>query len=92
MFDAIRPGQPLWRANGLIYTETDLFYPRTEAAPRKRPEDGAGYVRSERQCFVKLPVSGAVVFSIHTYLLRQEDLTAEQAGALAEFPLGRMRV
>ena len=41
---------------------------------------------------MKLPVSGAVVFSIHTYLLRQEDLTAEQAGALAEFPLGRMRV
>jgi dimethylamine monooxygenase subunit A len=89
MFDAIRPEQPLWRANGLIYSDPELFYPRTEAAPRKRPEDGVGYVRSERQCFVKLPVSGAVVFSIHTYLLDPADLTAEQAGALAEHPLGR---
>ncbi len=82
MFDAMRPEQPLWRANGLIYSSADLFHPRTEAAPRPRSADGAGYVRSEWQCFVKLPVSGAVVFSIHTYLLRQEDLTAEQAAAL----------
>jgi dimethylamine monooxygenase subunit A len=89
MFDAIRPEQPLWRANGLVYTDPDLHYPRTEAAPRIRPRDGVGYIRSERQCFVKLPVSGAVVFSIHTYLLDPGDLTAEQAAALAEHPLGR---
>jgi dimethylamine monooxygenase subunit A len=89
MFDAIRPEQPLWRANGLIYSSAELFHPRTEAAPRVRPADGVGYVRSERQCFVKLPVSGAVVFSIHTYLLDPADLTEEQAAALAEHPLGR---
>ncbi len=68
MFDAIRPEQPLWRANGLLYADPDLHYPRSEAAPRIRPADGQGYIRSERQCFVKLPRTGAVVFSIHTYL------------------------
>jgi hypothetical protein len=36
MFDAIRPGSPLWRQNALLYASPDLHQPRTEAAPRAR--------------------------------------------------------
>ncbi len=89
LFDAIRPEQPLWRANALHYEDAELFHPRTEAEPRRKPQGLGGFIRSERQCFVKMPVSGAVVFSIHTCLIRDESLTAEQAAALAEFPIHR---
>ena len=89
MFDMIRVEQPLWRANALHYEDADLFHPRSEAEPRRKPQGLGGFIRSERQCFVKLPVSGAVVFSIHTYLIRDASLTAEQAAALREFPIHR---
>jgi len=34
-----------------------------------------------------LPISRAVVFSIHSYVVRREDLTPEQTVALMEHPL-----
>jgi dimethylamine monooxygenase subunit A len=34
-----------------------------------------------------LPISGAVLFSIHTYIVRHADLTPEQAAGLAEHPI-----
>ena len=89
LFDAIRPGQGLWRANALLYNDAALHHPRTEAAPRVRPQGEAPFIRSERQCLTRLPQSGAVVFSIHTYLIRVESLTPDQAQALAEFPIHR---
>ena len=89
LFDAIRPGQGLWRQNALLYADAALHHPRSEAAPRERPVAEAPYLRSERQCLLRLPKTGAVVFSIHTYLLRTTDLTPEQAQALAEHPIGR---
>jgi len=89
LFDAMRVEQPLWRANALHYEDADLFHPRSEAEPRRKPQGLGGFIRSERQCFVKLPETGAVVFSIHTCLIRDESLTAEQAATLAEFPIHR---
>ena len=89
LFDAIRPEQPLWRANALHYEDADLFHPRSEAEPRRKPQGLGGFIRSERQCLVKLPVTQSVVFSIHTYLIRDESLTTEQAAALAAFPIHR---
>ena len=88
LFDAIRVGQGLWRANALLYDDPALFHPRREAAPRRVSTSGA-YLRSERQCLVRLAQSGAVVFSIHTYLLRRADLTAAQARALEASPIAR---
>lgn len=67
LFDAIRPETPLWRMNALAYADPSLHQPRREGearAPGPRP-----FLRSERQCLVRLPRSGAVVFSIHTYVL-----------------------
>ena len=83
MFDLMRPEQPLWRANLLRYTNPALYQPRAEFAPKDKSGDG-DYIRSERQCLLKLPRSGAVVFSIHTAQVRRADLTPAQAAALAE--------
>ena len=84
LFDALRPEAPLMRANLLLYSEPALFNPRPEFA-RHAPEPGAAaYVRVERQTLMRLPETGAVVFSIHTYMLDPADLTDEQRAKLAE--------
>lgn len=78
MFDMMRSEQPLWRSNVLLYDVPSLFTPFAKA----RQTGDEGYVRSERQSLVKLPKTGAVVFSIHTYLVRVEDLTAAERAVL----------
>ena len=75
MFDMITPGRVLWRANLLRYDSPALFQPHTEAAPRAVGQPDSAFVRSERQCILRLPVSGAVVFSIHTTMVRAPDQT-----------------
>ncbi|WP_425101251.1 heme-dependent oxidative N-demethylase family protein [Tropicibacter sp. S64] len=80
LFDGIRAGRPLWRFNAFWYHDPALFQPRREAAPRDVTNPAAaGYLRSERQCLLRLPASGAVVFSIHTYVLPRAALTATPA-------------
>jgi hypothetical protein len=51
----------------------DLFQPRSETDPRSGDEDygHGGYIRSEHQALVRLPRSGAVLFAIHTYLIKK---------------------
>ena len=83
MFDAVRVDQPLWRMNVLTYDDHLLHQPRLEGQRRPRPV-GHFYVRSERQCFVRLPGTRAVLFSIHTYVVRAETLTAEELAALRD--------
>ena len=81
LFDAVRPGAPLVRAN-LIPSKSDLHNPRPEFH-RERPGPGETiFIRVERQVIMRLPVTGAVVFSIHTYLVRPEALTEPQRAAL----------
>lgn len=86
LMDAVRPDNPLWRANA-NYSRAPLFNPQPEDQDRTVPRTEFPRIRSERQCLLRLPKTGAVVFSIHTYLVRRDDLTAEQAEALAAFPL-----
>jgi dimethylamine monooxygenase subunit A len=81
MFNAIRVDQPLWRANSLLYDDATLHQPRTEGARRPRPVDKT-YVRSERQCLIRLPQTGAVIFTIHTYVVRRSTLTPEAEAAI----------
>ena len=81
LFDAIRPEQPLWRANSLIYDDPTLHQPRLEGERRPRPVKMI-YARSERQCLVRLPKTRAVVFAIHTYIVRAADLAPEVAQGL----------
>lgn len=67
LFDGVQAGRPLWRFNALHYAEAELHLPR----PRVQPSAEATqpYLRSERQCVLRLPESGACVFSIHTYVI-----------------------
>jgi hypothetical protein len=81
MFDAIRPEQPLWRGNALLYDDPALFQPRLEGEHRPPPVHRS-YLRSERQCLLRLPETRAVVFTIHTYVLRRADLSPEAEAAL----------
>lgn len=72
LFDGVQVGRPLWRSNGLPFHDPELFQPRSVLDPPQNREDGvsAPYHRAERQCIVRMPRSGAVVFSIHTYVVR----------------------
>lgn len=83
MFDAIRPGQALWRMNFNVFENPALFHPAREAdavPPRRQGE----FLRSERQCILRLPQSGAGLFTIHTYLVRLDSLPeAARQGLIA---------
>ena len=81
LFDAIRPEQPLWRANVLDYADPALFQPRREGEERPAGSKEGGFIRSERQCLLRLPQSRAVVFSIHTYLIDRASLAPESEAA-----------
>lgn len=82
LFDAIRPEQALWRMNALVYDDPALFQPRPEGARRPAPVERL-YMRCERQCLLRLPQTRAVVFTIHTYLVRLADLAPEARAGLA---------
>ena len=81
MFDAIRPDQPLWRMNALVYVNPDLHQPGIEGAPRTDRRNGQ-YLRAERQSFVRLPKTGAVLFAIHTHVVRLDSLTEAELSVL----------
>jgi len=71
LFDGVRVGQPLWRFNLLRYADPALHQPRVEAAPRDRTAAAnRAYLRSERQTILRLPETSAVVFGIHTFVVR----------------------
>jgi hypothetical protein len=82
LFDAIRPEAPLMRANLLLYSDPALFNPRREFARHTPDPGGAEFVRVERQTLLRLPETRAVVFSIHTYVVRPAALTPEQRAKL----------
>jgi len=73
LFDGVRVGQPMWRANFLNYSDPALHHPRTEAEPRTDDHKAGIYERSERQTVWKLPKTGAVVFSIHTTIAKPQN-------------------
>ncbi len=78
LFDALRPGELLWRANANLHPSSDLFTPKPEHEPEHRvTHDRARFVRSERQVLRKLPKTEVVVFSIHTYMVPIECLPTE---------------
>ncbi len=84
MFDAMRPEQPLWRANFLVYTDADLFQPRVSGQDKPRKQGQGGYIQVERQSLRKLPQTGAVVFGIHSYVMALSTLTPKERQLLEE--------
>ena len=88
MFDAIRPEQPLWRANALDYSDPSLHQPRRADQAVRRDTEGGGYIRSERQSLLRLPRTRAVVFSIHTYIVRRDTLSDDEELSFAAHRAG----
>jgi len=70
LFDGVQPGRPLWRFNALNYADPALHQPRR----REQPGSAADlpYLRSERQCVLRLPETRACVFSIHTWVVARQ--------------------
>ena len=75
LFDGIRVDQPLWRFNALYYRDPALHQPNGQHSVRDAAQlDAVDYVRSERQSLMRLATSGAVVFGIHTMVVRRSDV------------------
>lgn len=71
LFDGVRVGRPLWRFNALRYADATLHQPRRRVQPSA--DAVYPYLRSERQCVLRLPETRACVFSIHTYVIAGAD-------------------
>ena len=65
LFDGVQTGRPLWRFNKLRYRDADLHQPRSKPDAEDMP-----FIRSERQCILRLPRTNAVVFTIHTFVVQ----------------------
>jgi hypothetical protein len=81
-FSQMKPGMRAWRRNwGMRLTNEPCLH--SDLLPALLPEPTAdnweryGYLRSEHEVFTKLPVSGAVIFSIKTYLWKLSELVKE---------------
>lgn len=86
LMDGLQPGRPIWRANA-HHSRAPLFNPLREDHGKVSDQGAMPWIRSERQCLLRLPETRAIVFSIHTYVVRNCDLTPEQAAGLAENPI-----
>ncbi len=75
LFDGVRVDQPIWRNNMLGYDDPDLFQPRRESDPSRDATHRSAvalYKRAERQTILRMPRSKAVVFAIHSYVVRSK--------------------
>lgn len=81
-FDTLSPGRVVWRVNWTLSDDAALFQSGEDTgAGADIDADNAGqrlWLRSERQTLVKLPDSGAVVFSIRTHQRTLAMLDGEQ--------------
>lgn len=85
LLDGVQVGRGLMRGTA-HYSDAPLHDARAEAQHSPSPHS-QNFIRVERQCLIRLPVSRAVVFSIHTQVVRTEALSSHQAQTLAEFPM-----
>ena len=86
--DRLRPGRAFTRGNWGLASSPDLHLPLSVAPVD--PVANTGFLRTEEQGFVKLPVTGAVVFSIRTTVIpwdqapeAERAMIREVAGALS---------
>ncbi len=72
-FAQLKPGRLTWRFNWTVVQDPAPFQPEHIASPVPITADNAGahlWLRVERQTLRRLPASGAVVFTIRTYIGR----------------------
>jgi len=71
-FDRLRPERPVWRLNWTLIDRPDLHQP--DPAGRRAGGGDGLWFRVERQTLRRLPESGAVVFTIRTYVTPLDEL------------------
>ena len=86
LFVGLRPEIPIWRANWTVKNNTNLYMPlfEEEVLPEALNLEKDWWIRVERQTFNKLPLSGAVLFGIHTYVVSPKSLEKVQLEKLLE--------
>lgn len=94
----VKPGRPVWRANWSLLDDDALFQPTGHGQDRPHlhvTADNAGdvvHLRVERQCLLRLPETGALLFSIriHQHPVRtwadEPDVLRRLAGAIRQLP------
>jgi hypothetical protein len=92
VFDRLKPDRPFWRLNWTLLDDPDLHQPEGARDTVGGPPD-RWYFRVERQTVRALPVTGAVVFTIRTYVRtlaemteRHQDFAANLLRALDQAP------
>lgn len=83
-FVALRINKIVWRLNWAILDDPALFQPQRLKADAPITPLNAGddlWLRVERQTLRRLPASGAVVFTIRTYVDRLQDVITDHAAA-----------
>jgi len=77
-FDRLRPERSFWRLNWTLLDSPVLHQPRTA---RLTPSGDLAdwFFRVERQTLRQLPLTGAVVFTIRTYVTPAKELAASDA-------------
>lgn len=72
LFDGVKVDRPIVRWNRLPYLTSDLFNPQSETDPETpcEAEGARPFLRMERQVIKRMPETQAVVFSIHTWLVK----------------------
>lgn len=80
LFFGLKSGNAIWRANWTVKNSASLYAPLLEgdSLPKKFNLNRDWWVRVERQTFNKLPVSGAVIFGIHTFVVSPKSLKADE--------------
>ena len=79
LFDRLDDGRAFWRLNWTLLDSPELFLPEgARAAPSGDLADW--HFRVERQTFRRLPESGAVVFTIRTYVAAAAELAERDPG------------
>jgi hypothetical protein len=76
-FDRLDAAKPVWRLNWTLLDDPALFQPGGSRRP-PHEEPGAWRFRVERQSLVRLASTGAVAFTIRTYVARASEVAASE--------------
>ena len=98
-FERLQPDRSFWRLGWGVIETPDLFQPLGNAARAESsttvPEPDDMHVRVERETLRRLPRTGAILFTIRTYITKASDLLerspddgARLADAIAAMPDG----
>lgn len=85
MFEALRVEAPLMRINWLCHPTDVLRLVQREAQKGPPPDLARGwFLRTERQCLLRLPQTRAIVFTIKTTVTHVDRLSAEHRKGLRD--------